>query len=188
MRKFILIVLAVIVVGVAVFAGVVAMQPADFHIARSANIAAPPSDVFAQVNDFHKWEAWSPWLKLDPAAKTTYEGPAAGTGAIFKWSGNSEVGAGAMTLTESRPNELIKIKLDFEQPFKDTSAVEFTFQPEGTQTVVTWNMSGPRTFVTKAIALVLNMDKMIGDRFDEGLANMKSVVEAKKEQGTDGKQ
>jgi hypothetical protein len=64
MRKKFLIVLAVIVAIVAVFAGVVAMQPSEFRIARSATIAAPPADVFAQVNDFHNWDAWSPWAGL----------------------------------------------------------------------------------------------------------------------------
>src|SRR5271154_257816 len=114
---------------------IVAMQPSDFRITRTATIPAPDSVVFAQVNDFHKWEAWSPWAKLDPAAKNSFEGPTAGTGAVFKWSGNSEVGEGSMTVTESRPNELIRIKLDFVKPFENTCDVEFSFKPEGNNTV-----------------------------------------------------
>ncbi len=180
LKKF-FIVLVVIAVIVAAFAGYLAMQPADFRIERSVKIDAPAGDVFAQVNDFHKWEAWSPWLKLDPAAQTTYEGPPAGVGAVFKWDGNNDVGAGAMTLTESRPNELIKINLDFERPFQDTSIAEFTFRPAGDQTVVTWSMTGRKNFLSKAVSLVMDIDKMIGGKFDEGLANLKSVVEAKQE-------
>lgn len=128
MLKKILITLAVIIV---VFAVIVALQPSDFRVARTATISAPPPAVFAQVNDFHKWEAWSPWAKLDPAAKNSFEGPAAGRGAIFKWSGNNEVGEGSMTITESRPSDLIKIKLDFTKPFEATNTTEFTFKPEG---------------------------------------------------------
>jgi hypothetical protein len=82
--------------------------------------------VFAQVNDFHNWEAWSPWAKLDPAAKATFEGPHPGKGAIFRWAGNEEVGEGSMTITESRPSELIKIKLEFLKPFEATNTAEFT--------------------------------------------------------------
>src|SRR5438552_10530725 len=101
LKKFLIAIAAIIVV----FVVVVALQPSEFRIVRSATISAPPSDVFAQVNDFHNWEAWSPWAKLDPAAKNSFEGPSAGTGAIFKWSGNGDVGEGIMTLTESRPSE-----------------------------------------------------------------------------------
>ena len=79
----ILIALAVVVVALVV---VVAMQPSEFRVARTATISAPAPAVFAQVNDFHNWDAWSPYAKLDPAMKTTYEGAAAGTGVIYPWS------------------------------------------------------------------------------------------------------
>src|SRR5207248_2982956 len=105
--------------------------------------------VFAQVNDFHNWEAWSPWAKLDPAVKNTFEGPPSGTGAVFKWSGNDKVGEGSMTITDSRPNELIKIKLEFIKPFADTSDVQFDFNSEGAQTVVIWTMTGHKNFIGK---------------------------------------
>lgn len=159
---------------------VVALQPSKFRISRSATISAPPAKVFAQVNDFHKWQEWSPWAKLDPNAKATFEGPGSGVGAVFKWSGNDEVGEGTMTILESKPSDSIKIRLDFDKPFKDTSEAEFTFQPQGDKTLVTWSMSGENGFVEKAFCLVMNMDKMLGEKFDEGLANMKAIVEGGK--------
>ena len=175
MLKKILLALAVIVV---VFVGVVAMQPSDFRIVRTATMSAPAPAVFAQVNDFHNWEAWSPWAKLDPAAKNSFEGPSAGTGAIFRWAGNKEVGEGSMTITESRPSDLIRIKLEFLKPFAATNSAEFTFKPDGDQTAVTWSMAGKNNFISKAICLFMNMDKMVGGKFEEGLAAMKSIVEA----------
>ena len=171
---------AVLVVIVVVFVIIVAMRPADFSITRSATIAAPATDVFAQVNDFHKWDSWSPWAKLDPTMKQTYEGPPAGTGAIYSWNGNGKVGEGRMTLTESRPSDLIRIKLEFMRPFKATNTTEFTFKPTGNQTLVTWSMSGHNNFVFKAFGLFMNMDKMLGGEFDKGLTQMKSVVETAK--------
>ena len=170
----ILIALVVIVVVVLV---VVASQPATFRIARSITISAPPERVFAEVNDLHKWEAWSPWLKADPAAKTAYEGAPAGAGAAFRWSGNKDVGEGRMTITESRPNQLVRLKLDFMRPFASTSVAEFTFAPDGNRTLLTWSMTGDKNFVAKAIHLVLDMDKMVGAKFDEGLAQMKAAAE-----------
>jgi hypothetical protein len=176
LKKILLVVAALIVV----FAVIVSLQPADYRIARSAKIAAPPATVFPFVSDFHRWDAWSPWAKLDPAMKTIYEGPASGTGAIYRWSGNKEVGEGQMTLIESQPNDLVRIKLDFLKPFADTSTAEFTFKPAGDQTEVTWSMFGKRNFLSKAVCLFMNMDKMLGGEFEKGLAKMKTEAEAKK--------
>ncbi len=175
MIKKILIGLVAVVV---LFAVIVALQPSDFRVTRSAPVAAPPSVVFAQVNDFHKWEAWSPWAKLDPAAKNSFEGPRAGTGATFRWSGNNEVGEGSMTVTESRPSELIRIKIDFLKPFEASNTAEFTFKPAGGQTQVTWSMYGTNNFIGKAFCLFNNMDKMLGGEFEKGLAQMKVAAEA----------
>jgi len=171
----VLIALAVIVVVLVV---VVALQPSEFRVARSKTISAPPAVVFAQVNDFHKWEAWNPWGKIDPAMKHTYEGAPAGTGAVYSWTGNREVGEGRMRITESRPSDLIRIKLEFLKPFAATNTAEFTFKPEGSKTAVTWSMTGNKNFMAKAIHLFMNMDKMIGGQFEKGLAEMKSIAEA----------
>ena len=125
---------SLVAVIIVLFAIIVALQPSDFRVTRSAIMSAPAPAVFAQVNDFHKWEAWNPWGKIDPAMKQTYEGAPTGTGAIYTWIGNKEVGEGRMTITESRPNDLIRIKLEFFKPFAATNTAEFTFKPEGNQT------------------------------------------------------
>jgi hypothetical protein len=175
MLKKILIAIAALVV---VLAGIVAMQPSEFRVARTTTIAAPASVVFAQVNDFRKWEAWNPWGKIDPAMKASYEGAPAGVGAAYAWTGNSEVGQGRMTVTESRPPELVRIRLDFLKPFAGTSTAEFTFRPKGDQTAVVWTMTGHNDFLAKAVCLFVSMDRMIGDQFERGLAQMKVAAEA----------
>ena len=175
MLKFILIGLAVIIVALAV---VVAMQPDDFRVTRSTTMSAPAAVAFAQVNDLHKWEAWNPWQKKDPAMKMTYSGPPAGPGASYSWAGNNEVGEGRMTITESRPGELVRLKLEFMKPFAATNSADFTFKPEGDKTAVTWSMEGKNNFLAKALHLVMNMDKMVGGEFAKGLADMKVAAEA----------
>lgn len=162
----------------AILVGVIALQPSDVHVERSASMAAPAADVFAQVNDFHKWEAWSPWAKIDPAAKVTYEGPASGVGAAFAWDGNDQVGAGKMTITESKPSEHIVIRLDFFKPFAGTDTTEFLFKSDGKQTTTTWIMTGKKNFVSKAICMFVDMDKMVGGQYEKGLAAIKAIVEA----------
>jgi hypothetical protein len=185
MVKRILISAAAVIAGLVVlFVLVAAMQPTDFHIARSQEMNAPPSAVFAQVNDFHAWEAWSPWAKLDPNATTTFEGPTSGVGASFTWSGNDKVGAGRQTIKESRPDELVRIKLEFERPFKDTCDVDFKLEPKQEQTLVTWTMSGKRNFIAKAMSLFIDCDKIVGPDFEKGLGSLKKIVETKSEVAT----
>jgi hypothetical protein len=156
---------------------VIAVQPATFHVERSLTMAAPPEAAFAQVNDFHAWSAWSPWEKLDPAMKRTYDGAPAGVGAKYAWVGNKDVGEGRMTIEHSDPST-IAIKLEFLKPFEATNTATFTFTktPEGTKT--TWAMDGNNNFISKAFSLVMNMDKMIGPDFERGLAGIKTAAEA----------
>jgi ribosome-associated toxin RatA of RatAB toxin-antitoxin module len=173
MLLYLLIALAVTVVG---FVLVVAMQPSKFCITRSALIPAPASALFEQVNDFHHWEAWSPWAKMDPHVVNTYTGTRSGVGAIFEWEGNNQVGQGRMTILESRPDKLIRIKLEFLKPFKATNTSEFTFKPQGDQTAMTWSMTGINNFINKAFVLLMNCGEMIGGQFEKGLENLKTVV------------
>jgi hypothetical protein len=174
MLKIILIAIPVIIV---VFPIIVAMQPSSYRVARSLVIAAPPDAVFPHVNELKKWEAWNPWGKIDPAMKETYEGPPSGVGAVYAWVGNNKVGEGRMTITASRPNELVQLKLEFFKPMSGVSIAEFTFKPEGGQTITTWDMNGEKNFMAKAFHLFINMDKMIGGQFEKGLADLKTVAE-----------
>ena len=173
--KKILIGIAVVVVLLVVF---IATRPSEFRVKRSATISAPPATVFAQVNDFHNWKAWSPWEKLDPELKRTYAGPAEGQGADYSWTGNEDVGEGRMTITESKPSELIRIRLEFIEPFAAVSTTDFTFKPQGGQTLVTWDMTGHNSFVVKAFCLFMDMDKTVGGDFEKGLAAMKVAAES----------
>jgi len=172
-----------ILIGVAsvilIFLVIVELLPNEFRVTRSAAIAASQAVVFAQINDFHKWEAWSPWAKLDPAARNSFEGAPAGVGAIFTWSGNKKIGEGRMTITDSHPSDLVRLNLEFIRPFPGKSVTEFTFKPNANnQTVMTWTMTGKHSFIAKAFCLFMNMDKMVGGDFEKGLAQIKIISEA----------
>ncbi len=169
-----------LVIVIVAFLIVVALQPAHFTVSRSATVAAPPERVFAQVNDFKAWNAWSPWAKLDPNCKYTFGDPSAGKGATYAWEGDGNVGSGSMTITDSRPGEHVDIRLEFIKPFPGICPTLFTFKPEGggAATNVTWTMSGEKNFISKAMCLFMSMDKMVGGDFEKGLANIKGIVEA----------
>jgi hypothetical protein len=163
---------------IAVLAIIVATRPGEFRIARSTQVDAPPAVVFAQVNDFKNWQAWSPWAQLDPNMTLEIDGAPEGAGATYAWSGNDQVGEGRMSITGSKPNETIGIQLVFIKPFAATNTATFVFESRGEGTQVTWVMDGTNTFMGKAIGMVVDMDAMIGAYFEKGLAQMKIVSEA----------
>jgi hypothetical protein len=161
---------------------VVALQPAAFRIERSAQIQAPPGVVYAFVNDFHAWQAWSPWAKLDPAMKTTYSGPPQGEGAEYAWSGSDKVGSGRMKIVRAREPSELGIQLQFTAPMQATNMADFTFTPQQGGTHVSWVMTGENGFMGKAFSMIMNMDKLVGSDFERGLGALKQAAEAKARQ------
>jgi hypothetical protein len=158
--------------------GVIATRPDTYTVQRTATLKASPDVAFALVNDFRHWGEWSPWDKLDPNQKRTFEGAELGTGARYGWSGNDQVGEGRMTIEESKANELVRIKLEFLKPWASTNATSFLFSPAADGVSVTWKMEGHNDFMGKAMSLFVDMDTMIGKDFDAGLANMGKLAEA----------
>ena len=167
----------VIVVLIAVLLGLAATKPDTFSVQRATTITAPPDKVFALINAFHQWGQWSPWEKLDPDLKRTFSGPASGKGSVYEWTGNSKVGAGRMEITEPTPPNKVIIKLDFIKPFEGHNITEFTLEPQGDSTQLTWLMHGPTPFISKIMQVFVSMDSMIGKDFEAGLANLKALSE-----------
>ena len=165
---------------VAIFLIFVALRPADFRVERSATIAATPSALFEQVNDHRKFTVWNPFMKFDPNVKNTYSGPDSGVGAVCSWEGNSKIGAGSATIVESKPDELVRERMDWLRPMKGTSTVEFTFKPSGEKTVVTWAMYGNNGFMGKLFSLFMDCEKMVGPQFEQGLAELGKILTEEK--------
>lgn len=167
--------LVLVVVMVLIYA---ASKPDTFRIERSISIKAPAEKIFPLIDDFHRWEQWSPWEKVDPALKRTYSGAASGVGAAYAWFGNQEIGQGRMVIIESTPPLRLLIKIDFLAPFEAHNTVEFTLRKEGDSTVLSHAMFGPSPYLAKLMGLFFSMDKMVGDKFEEGLGSLKAIAEA----------
>jgi hypothetical protein len=160
---------------------VVSTRPSHLHVERSMSMAAPPSVVFPLIDDFHAWQSWSPWEKLDPNMKREITGAPHGKGALYSWFGNDEVGSGTMEITESIPPQQVQIRLEFKQPWAATNTTSFTLAPTSSPpggTRVTWSMDGENSFGAKAMGLVMDMDHMIGKDFESGLTNLQAMAEA----------
>lgn len=173
MIKKILLALATIV---AILFIVILTRPATFRVERSAAVAATPAALFEQVNDHHKFAVWNPFLELDPNVKNTYSGPDSGVGAVCSWEGNNDIGAGSSTIIESKPGELVRMRMDWKRPMEGTATVEFTFKPQGDKTVITWAMFGKNGFMGKAMSLFMPCEKMCGPQFEQGLANLGKIA------------
>lgn len=169
--------IAIVVLVLAAVLAYAATRPGSFRVQRSTRIEAPPETIFRLLNDLHEWGSWSPYEKKDPLMKKAYGGATAGKGAVYEWDGNKDVGKGRIEITESSAPSMLAMKLDFVKPFEAHNVVEFTLQPDGNATRVTWSMRGPSPYLSKLIGLFINMDKMIGKDFEAGLASLKGVAE-----------
>jgi hypothetical protein len=173
MIKLILVVIIVLIGGVLAYA---AVRPDTLHVQRTTSIKAAPDKIFPQINDFHAWGAWSPYEKKDPAMQRTYSGAQKGNGAVYEWNGNRNIGQGRMEITSASPSK-VTIKLDFLKPFEGHNVAEFTLEPKGDVTDVTWSMDGTSAYAAKVVGIFINMDNMIGSDFEAGLASLKAIAE-----------
>ena len=171
----ILIIVAVVIAAILIYA---ATKPDVFRVQRSAVIAAPADKIFPHLNDYQRWPAWSPYEKKDPAMKRTFSGPATGPGAIYAWDGDKNVGAGRIEITEVSPNARLAFDLIMLKPFQAHNKGEFTLEPQGGGTRVTWAMHGPAPYFTKLMQVFCNMDRMVGGDFEKGLADLKAIAES----------
>jgi len=175
--KIFLIIIAVIAVGVVGILAFATTKPDIFTVQRTASIKAPPEKIFPLINDFHRWGTWSPYEKIDPDMKRTYGPITAGKGATYGWEGNKSIGSGSMEILDAPTPQKFTIKLDFTRPFEAHYIAEFMLQPAGDSTSVTWSMRGPVPFFAKIIHVFMDMDKMVGGQFAEGLGNLKAAAE-----------
>lgn len=181
MLKKILLVLAIIIAGIIVASR---FQPDSYTVERSATIAASAELVFEHVNSFQKWQQFNAWGDTDPNAVYTYNDTESGVGASFHWKGNSDMGEGNMTILESRPNEYVKVDLSFIEPFEGKAIAEFVLEPAEGGTKLTERTSSDHNFFSKIMCMFMDMDKMIGEKYEEGFRRMNKVLPALQQQAT----
>jgi hypothetical protein len=173
-----IVVVALLVVSLAALLIYAATKPDSFRVVRATSIKASPEKIFAFIEDFRRWGAWSPWETMDPALKRSYSGAPSGKGAVYAWEGNKNVGTGRMEIAEASPSSKITIQLDFVKPFAAHNIAEFTLEPAGDATKVTWVMHGASPYLAKVMTTFFSMDRMVGTQFEKGLANLKKLTES----------
>ena len=150
------------------------LLPATTHVERSVVIDRSPEQVFATLNSFERFSAWSPWAEYDPQARYTFEGPASGVGARMRWSGNRSVGSGSQEITTSEPHRRVVVALDFDG---SQAQAAYLLEPEGNGTRLTWAFDTQHGMNPFKRWLGLLFDRMIGADYEKGLGKLKSVLE-----------
>ncbi len=151
--------------------------PRTVSVERSVAINATPDKIFPLVNNQKNGEQWSPWLARDPNMQVTYSGPDAGVGSKMEWaSDNRNVGNGTATIVESVENQSIKTTLDFGSEGK--ADAWFSFVPQDQSTLVSWGFTTDMGINPIGRWMGLMMDKWVGGDYEQGLANLKVLVEA----------
>jgi hypothetical protein len=165
-----------IVIGVIILLSVLA--PKNYNICRSIIIDKPVSGVFQYLKYLKNQDHWSPWKKKDLTMKQEFIGTDGEVGFIAKWSGNSDVGEGKQEITAIVENKRIDAELRFYKPWKSTSKAFTIVEDLGKmQTKVTWGFSGENKFPSNIFMLFFNMEKSVGKDFEEGLSNLKKLLE-----------
>jgi uncharacterized protein YndB with AHSA1/START domain len=171
---YVVIALAVVVAALLAYA---ATRPDTFRVQRSTRINAPAERIFPLIANLKSMNTWNPFVEPDPAIKIAYSGPDTGKGAAHTWSGNSKVGEGRIEITDAAPSARVNMRLEMLKPMKARNAVEFTLQPNGNTTMVTWTMSGRQPFIGKLMTVFIDCDKMVGSQFEKGLGKLKAIAE-----------
>jgi uncharacterized protein YndB with AHSA1/START domain len=176
MFEIIAILAIVLAITIAVVLILAAGKPDTFRVERAAAIGAPPEKIFDLIDDFHRWQSWSPWEGRDPAMRRSYGGAERGKGAVYAWDGNRNIGSGRMEIVDAATPSRIVIRLDFLKPFEAHNIAEFTLTPHGGGTTIIWAMHGPAPLMFRVMHMFMNMDRMVGKDFEAGLANLKQVA------------
>ena len=162
------------------FLAYAASRPSHARIERTARLDAPADSLFALINDFRRWNKWSPYGQNDPGLRRAFAGATSGPGAEYSWSSNGMAGAGRMTILESRPAERISLKLEFFKPFKAANSAYFNILPTAEGAQVTWGMDCENPFPGKVFGIFFDVDKMVGGDFEAGLANLEAAAQSGK--------
>ncbi|WP_041632886.1 SRPBCC family protein [Maribacter sp. HTCC2170] len=172
-------ILLYILIGLVVLIAILAMiAPKTYDVSRSISISKPIGDVFEYVRSLKKQDEWGPWAKKDPDMVKEFTGTDGEVGAVSSWKGNKDVGEGEQEITGIKENEVVETQLRFLKPFKSESDAYIRVKDEGNgSTKVTWGFSGNNKFPVSIMMLFMNMDKSVGKDFEQGLSDLKDILE-----------
>lgn len=140
------------------------------NLERSVVINADIDKIYKNINDFHNWQSWSPWLVLDPDAKVNVRED----GKYYNWEGEY-LGSGEMTVANEVENKSMSADLLFLKPWKSKAKIAFTLEKTEEGVRVGWSMESSLPFfmfwMKKMMISLISMD------YDRGLTMLKDKSE-----------
>lgn len=144
-------------------------------ITQEVLINKPIKEVYETITNFDKWKQWSPWLCMEPTAKTKTENPWGVMGHTQSWDGDL-IGSGRMTLGTLEMNKKVVCELEFFKPWKSQSKATFHLSAEGEKTKVRWDLDS--TMPIFMIFFKKMMKAFVTNDFRRGLSMLKDYMES----------
>ena len=179
-KKVLVVVLIVAMVLFGAFFIVAYMTPTAYAVEKEVTINKPKEEVFAYLKVLKNQNEWGPWYKRDPSIKQEFRGSDGQPGFVSSWKGSSESGEGEQEIKKIIEGQRIDTELRFKQPWESKADTYLTTESVGeNQTKVKWGMTGEMPRPMNVLFLFMSMDQMIGKDYQEGLANLKTIMESK---------
>ena len=178
-KKILLVIAALIVLGIAVIAVAAFVTPTECKVEREITISRPKGAVFDYVKHIKNQNTWGPWYKKDPAMKQDFKGNDGFVGFVYSWkSANEDIGSGEQEIKRIAEGDRIDTELRFKEPFESKADAYMLTEATGPQTTkVRWGFTTNVPRPMNLMMLAVDMDAMVGKDFQEGLDNLKQILE-----------
>lgn len=183
MRWLIRVVVGLVVLLAVLAAAGLVFLPRNVVVSRSVIIDAPAAIIWPYVSDLRRANDWSAWAKLDPdGTRYVYEGPETGVGQTLSWSSeHPNVGTGTQRVVAIDPGRSVETSLDFGD--MGTADANLTLTPNNGSTEVTWGFRTDLGMNPITRWFGLFFDRWVGNDYEAGLANLKTLAEKQASQG-----
>lgn len=151
------------------------VMPSGYTVEKTMEMNAPVDKCYNMVADLNNYRDWNPWSKMEPDAKKTISGTPKTPGHSYEWFGK-KIGHGKLTLRKAEPGKAVDIDLEFFKPFKSKADDLWNFSEAGGKTKVTWKNTGALPFPMARLMGPM-ITKNLNSQFEEGLNNIKQIVE-----------
>lgn len=178
--KFLLKLLFLILSLVAIVLIVGLFVDRKYSVSRSVEINRPRPEVFEYISYLENQQDYGVWHKKDPNIKIKTSGIDGMVGFISSWDSKVEdVGAGEQEITKLVYDKRIETEIRFLRPMEITSQASLELSANsGNSCTVVWKMEGESPYPYNVLALFINMEKEIGPDLEQGLKNLKSILES----------
>ncbi len=153
------------------------LRSRKFRVEGALPLRAPVARVYAELEDFGRWQAWSAWSARDPSMTLRLTGARAGLGAACTWSGDRASGSGSMEVVHAVPHQRLVVRVIYRSPRELEAILEFETRarPDG-NTDLTWAFHGPASLRLRMLDVVRLLGRQVRTEMSRNLAGLGRVL------------